>query len=403
MCKVTINGKTYLGNNEDSWRTGSRISFINAPAGKLGALYMSYGDMFPQGGMNEAGLAFDGLTIYKEAIKINPLKKNVTNFSEFVRGIMQNCKTVEDVIAYANRYNRHIIPNGELFFADKSGQYLIMEPDTMLLGNDDKYIIANFCPSITPEHERLNWSRYRRGRGFINKHRSDNGGEYCLALVDTMHECREKLGDGTMYSSVADLHEGSFSLYFYHDYTRVVKFNLANELAKGDRVIELTSLFPDNVEYDRLVSYKVPQNDRRIFLFLLFCGAIFGVSAIFFLLSFLINIFRARHATNPYLKLRLVMAMICVPMLYYMFVLIRTPAMFYSKAPFEDFQFSLKNVAAYLPFVLLLFIVPLIRTNVYLLRRKIWGLTSKLIFTLNNLVYITLILMFTYWGFYDVL
>jgi hypothetical protein len=86
-----------------------------------------------------------------------------------------------------------------------------------------------------------------------------------------------------------------------------------------------------------------------------------------------------------------------------MFVLIRTPAMFYSKAPFEDFQFSLKNVAAYLPFVLLLFIVPLIRTNVYLLRRKIWGLTSKLIFTLNNLVYITLILMFTYWGFYDVL
>lgn len=146
MCKVTINGKTYLGNNEDSWRTGSRISFVNAPAGKLGALYISYGDMFPQGGMNEAGLAFDGLTIYKENIKIDPSKQNVTNFSEFVRGIMQTCKTVEDVRMYAYRYNRHIIPNGELFFADKSGRYLIMEPDTMLLGNDSKYVIANFCP-----------------------------------------------------------------------------------------------------------------------------------------------------------------------------------------------------------------------------------------------------------------
>lgn len=77
--------------------------------------------------------------------------------------------------------------------------------------------------------------------------------------------------------------------------------------------------------------------------------------------------------------------------------------MFYSKAPFQDFQFSLKNVAAYLPFILLLLIGPLIRVNLHLLRRKIWGLSSKLIFTLNNLVYITLILMFTYWGFYDVL
>jgi hypothetical protein len=403
MCKVTINGKTYLGNNEDSWRTGSRISFVNAPAGKLGALYMSYGDMFPQGGMNEAGLAFDGLTIYKKNIKIDPSKRNVTNFSEFVSDIMQNCKTVEDVKTYAYRYNRHIIPNGELFFADKSGRYLIMEPDTMLLGNDGKYIIANFCPSITPESDRLDWARYRRGRDFIARHQSGNGADYCLALVDTMHECREKLGDGTMYSSVANLSEGDFSLYFYHDYTKEVKFNLKQELAKGDRVIELASLFPDNIEYDWLVSYKVPQNDRRIFFFLLFCGAIFGVSAIFFLLSYLINVFREGRTPDPHIKLRLVMIMICVPMLYYMIALIRTPAMFYSKAPFQDFQFSLKNIAAYLPFVPLLLIVPLIRVNLYLLRRKVWGLSSKLIFTLNNLVYITLILMFTYWGFYDVL
>lgn len=218
-----------------------------------------------------------------------------------------------------------------------------------------------------------------------------------------MHECREKLGDGTMYSSVANLSDGDFSLYFYHDYTKEVKFNLKQELAKGDRVIELASLFPDNIEYNRLVNYKVPQNDRRIFFFLLFCDAILGVSAIFFLLSYLINVFRAARTPDPYVKFRLVMIMICVPMLYYMIALIRTPAVFYSKAPFQDFQFSLKSVAAYLPFVLLLSIVPLIKTNLHLLRRKIWGLPSKLLLTLNNLVYITLILIFTYWGFYDVL
>jgi penicillin V acylase-like amidase (Ntn superfamily) len=107
MCKVTINGKTYLGSNEDSWQVGSRITFVNAPPGKLGALYVSYKDFFAQGGMNEAGLAFDGLTIYKANIKVDSLKKNVTNFRVFIRDIMQNCKTVEDVRKYASQYNRH--------------------------------------------------------------------------------------------------------------------------------------------------------------------------------------------------------------------------------------------------------------------------------------------------------
>lgn len=403
MCKVTINGKTYLGNNEDSWRIGSRISFVNAPAGKLGALYMSYSDLFPQGGMNEAGLAFDGLTIYKKNIKIDSLKKNVTNFAQFVRDIMQTCKTVDDVREHAMHYNRNIISNGQLFFADKFGCYLIMEPDTMILGSDDKYIIANFCPSVTPEKARLDWARYRRGRDFIEKHHSDTAANYCLALVDTMHECREKLGDGTMYSSIADLQEGNFQLYFYHDYNTEIKFNLAEELAKGDRTIELALLFPQNPEYERLVNYKVPQNDRRVFLFLLFCGVFFASSTIFFLISYLLDITVLRRAPDSHRGLKVLLFTISIPMLYYMFLLVRNPAIFYSKAPYQDIQFSLKNIAAYLPFILLLLIFPLIKTNIDLYRQKIWKFPSKLLFTLNNVVYVTLIVFFIYWGFYDVL
>ncbi len=402
MCKVTINGKTYLGNNEDSWKTGSRITFVNAPPGKLGALYVSYSDFFAQGGMNEAGLAFDGLTIYKANIKVDPSKKNVTNFRTFVRDIMQNCKTVEDVREYASQYNRHGISNGELFFADKSGHYLIMEPDTVIIGNDDKYIIANFCPSVTPENKRLDWDRYRRGREYINKHQSGTPKNYCLALVDTMHECREKMGDGTMYSSVADLEKGDFSLYFYHDYSKEVKFNLKQELAKGDHTIEIASLFPTNAEYERLANYKVPQNDKRVFLFLLFCGGIFGFSAIYFLISYLVSLKTTDRIQDSYIGFKLMLFAISIPMLYYMFILTRNPAIFYSKAPYQDIQFSLKNIAAYLPFVLLLLIVPFLRINFKVFGQKTWRMPSKLLLTLNNVVYLTLIFFFIYWGFYDV-
>ncbi|MVM31199.1 hypothetical protein GO755_14245 [Spirosoma sp. HMF4905] len=402
MCKVTIHGKTYLGNNEDSWRIGARISFVNAPPGKLGALYVSYSDLFPQGAMNQAGLAFDGLTIYKEKIKIDPSKKSLTNFATFVRKIMQTCQTVDDVMHYAIQYNRDIIRNGQLFFADKSGHYLIMEPDTMILGNDDKYIIANFCPSVTPEKERLNWGRYQRGRDYINKHPFDTTANYCLALVDTMHECREKMGDGTMYSSIADLQKGDFQLYFYHDYNREVKFNLAGELAKGDHTIDIASLFPTNEEYERLVNYKVPQNDQRIATFLLFCGGLFAFSAPFFLISYLVNLNVSTRIQDSYVSYKLLVAIISMPMLYYMFLLVRTPAMFYSKAPYQDIYFSLTNMAAYLPFILLVLIIPLLRANIQVFSRASWWMPSKLLLTLNNLAYLALLFLFIYWGFYEV-
>ena len=91
VCKVTINGRTYFGNNEDNWRLGSRIWFENKTFGKFGAVYVGYRDNFPQGGMNEAGLAFDGLTVYPKAITPDPTKTTETNPNKFLREIMQNC------------------------------------------------------------------------------------------------------------------------------------------------------------------------------------------------------------------------------------------------------------------------------------------------------------------------
>jgi hypothetical protein len=278
-----------------------------------------------------------------------------------------------------------------------------MEPDTMLLGSDDKYIITNFCPSVTPEKERLDWDRYRRGREFINKHPTDTTANYCLALVDTMHECRKKMGDGTMYSSIADLQKGDFRLYFYHDYTKEVKFNLARELATGDHFLEIASLSPKNAEYERLSDYKVPQNDNRIFLFLLFCGGIFAFSAVFFLMSYLINLRKLTRIPDLYVGFRLLLFIISVLMLYYMFMLVRTPAIFYSEAPYQDFQFSVKNIAAYLPFILAVLIFPLLQVNVKVWSNNAWKIPSKLILTLNNVIYLTLMFFFIYWGFYKVL
>ena len=401
MCKVTINGRTYLGNNEDSWRIGSRVWFENKTFGNFGAVYVGYGDNFPQGGMNEARLAFDGLTIYPKSLNLDPSKTTETNSNKFIREIMQNCTTVEDVRNYAIKFNRPF-NGGVVLFADKFGKYLVMEPDTMTIGNDAKYIIANFCPTTTSDKQKLNFERYKRGNDFLLNHTNDTSSNYCLALVDTMHESRNKIDDGTMYSFIADLEEGNFSLYFYHDFKHNREFNLKTELAKGNHSFEMLDIFPPNADYKKLVDFKTPQNNVALRLFLIFCEVLFSFSSLFFLVTFLRNRKSLPQVNSVNPKIKILLFVVSAILLYYVNVLSNNQAIFYFPSPYHDWRFSMLNIAAYIPFLMLILIVPLIVQNIKVLKTTAWTTFSKYLFTLNSLTYLALIFLFTYWKLYNI-
>ncbi len=402
ICKVTINGITYLGNNEDSWRLGSRIWFENGLRGNYGTIYVGYGDGLPQGGMNEAGLAFDGLTVYQKTIKINPHKPTITNASAFIKEIMQTCKSVEEVKKYATQYNRQILNSSVLMFADKFGNYLVMEPDTIIIGNEDKYIIANFCPSTTTQEEKLHYARFSRGEIFLHNHDNDTNQNFCLNLVDTMHECRRKMGDGTLYSFVADLDNGKFAMFFYHDYTHKMEFNLREELARGDHMFAIPVLFPPNAEYKKLTSFQTPQNNLKMRLFLILCGGLFAFSAVYFLVSGLTNRRSALEKNNVIPNTRLLMAALSFVVLYYVYVLNENQAIFYFPSPYQDWKFSILNIAAYIPFLMLCLIVPQILLTIRTFKTETWTIFSKCLLTVNTLTYLTLIVLFAYWKLFNV-
>jgi hypothetical protein len=401
MCKVTINGHTYLGNNEDSWRMGSRIWFENSKPGKLGCVYVGYGEQ-PQGGMNEAGLAFDGLATLPKPIRNDPQKKEISNPTDFLKEIMQTCKTVADVKRFAVQYNRQkFFNNGECLFADRAGNYLVMEADTLVSGNDTKYLIANFCPSITSEEEKLTWDRYRKGRLFLNNHANDTASNFCFALTDTMHQCSRRLGDGTMYSFIADLDKGDFTLCFYHDFRHPITFNLQQELAKGNHLLQMASIFPTNAEYLEFLNFRTPRNNTAMLFFLFVGGGLFAFSSLFFFVSFFLKKgLSVQEKANKNIKL--LVAVISLLLLYYITVLYQHEAVYYSPAPYKDVRFSMGNIAAYLPFLLLVLIFPLIRLNLQIFRSSSWGFFSKSLFVLNNLFYLAFTALFFYWGFYSI-
>lgn len=52
MYKITMYGKTFVGNNEDYWNANTRIWFEKGKTTEYGSMYVGYDDMYPQSPAN---------------------------------------------------------------------------------------------------------------------------------------------------------------------------------------------------------------------------------------------------------------------------------------------------------------------------------------------------------------
>ncbi len=404
MYKITINGKTIVGTNFDAYYLTPTIWFENATSDKTYGAVFSGGrqdginGIAPQSGMNLEGLSFSRLAspTPETGVTISKNKKQITNPTLYLKDILHNCKNVDEVKEYINRYDFSYFLQDVFIYIDKSGKYLVVEPYTMTIANDAKYVLSNFCPSVTTDKYANNLERYHNGVGFL-KTKMDTTLAFATALSDTMHVCRKKVGDGTLLSSIWDLTEGLITMYFYHDFKHPVQFNLKNELKKGDHVLYIPKLFPPNAEFEKLISYKIPQNSKAIMSFFMLCFGLFTFTSFYFFISYL----RKKEPAN-FSSQKLLLCTLGLVMIYYLMVLAKNMYIFYFPSPYKDYKFSHLNIAAYIPFLTILILIPLISTNLKLLKEKTWNLFSKLLFTVNNIAFLILIALFTYWGLYNV-
>ncbi|MBK6525640.1 MAG: hypothetical protein IPG07_08840 [Crocinitomicaceae bacterium] len=89
-----------------------------------------------------------------------------------------------------------------------------------------------------------------------------------------------------------------------------------------------------------------------------------------------------------------------VVLFYYTFVLATNINLFYFPAPYHDYSSGLVTATSYIPFVMLLLIIPVIRFNFSIFKENSWRFFSKGVLVLNTSLYVVLIGLFFYWGFY---
>lgn len=243
-------GQTALGgNNEDFNNPLTLIWFIPASPGRFGRVYFGYDDYLPQGGLNDQGVFFDGLSLpYKEM----PLTSQRPHFPggdlALFDEILSRSANVQHVIDIASRWNRVAGEFAQFLYGDRFGDSVIIDGDTILRKQGAFQLATNFRLTDQPNPPYPEGEE-RYGTVYKMLSQADN---YSIELFRQALEAAHAEGDyPTVYSQIYELSTGKIHLYQYHDFQHEVVLDLADELAKGPHVIRIASLFPKNNELDQ--------------------------------------------------------------------------------------------------------------------------------------------------------
>jgi CubicO group peptidase (beta-lactamase class C family) len=268
MYKITKDGKTIVGNNEDFLTPNNQFWFEQAGKNKYGVMYMGLLDNFAQGAINEVGLVFDGFANPELPINNTEGKKKVL-IGTAIRSVMQTMSKVEEVKAYLETINLGSLSSAQLIFVDKSGKYLIVEGDELVIGDESEKTFSNFYYSQVKSEEDVELQNFKNGMAFQKSTEGVASLAYCGEAMDNL---KNSDAFGTQYSTIYDLQSLTVRIYLFHDYSQFVELDLMEELKKDNYKVMIPELFPENsIGRQHYLNYYSSENPTK-FLKEIFVG-----------------------------------------------------------------------------------------------------------------------------------
>jgi len=229
-------GLVLAGNNEDWGNRRSRIWFVPAEKGAYGRMFVGFDNGFPQGGMNDQGLFFDGFATPR--LEVAPTPDREMYFGNPAAKALAECATVDEVVRLFDKYAR---PESAVFlFADRNGDAVAIEPEAAVRKKDWFFVQTNFYQSRTPPGAE-SCPRFKIATRMLEEAR----GEISIDLFRRILAATHQEGNAaTQYSNIYDLSARVMYLYHFHNFENVVRIDLAEELRKGPHKLEIPALFP---------------------------------------------------------------------------------------------------------------------------------------------------------------
>jgi hypothetical protein len=250
------------GNNEDYDNPYTVVWFVPPTPGTYGRVYFGYEDGFPQGGVNEKGLFFDGAALPYKALSgpnDKPVYEGVIPRGNLFDKIMSESATVSEALTILDAYSHYGMDTYQILIGDASGDSAIVDGDTILRKRGPFQVATNYRLSENPDPPYPCW-RYNTALDLLSK-----ADVFSVELFrDILNATHQERPYPTLYSNVYDLKNGLIYLYYHHDFNHVVVIDVAVELAKGFHFYPLASLFPSNAEDEGLQAQRASAYETQI-------------------------------------------------------------------------------------------------------------------------------------------
>jgi hypothetical protein len=234
------NGLVLAGNNEDRDHLQTIITFLPATESFYGRVVFGYDDAPIQGGMNDQGLFIDGNAIAPTGWKPDPAKQTFRGNAMMV--ILGTCASIEDVQAFFEKNNVRGLERARFPVADRTGASLVVEyaeGRVQFVRSGTWYQIAtNFVISNIKDGD-YPCRRYKAADKIMSGAK-DLSVDLIREVLEKTHQEGRAL---TVYSNIYDLKKGTIHIYNLRNFEEVVVMDLVDELKKGQRRLELASLF----------------------------------------------------------------------------------------------------------------------------------------------------------------
>ncbi len=271
-------GNIWTGNNEDGvFNLSSYINVVAPTENTFGYFYFTNSNNpneFPQGGVNDAGLFYDGNAVSKSAYKDFDKKKDFPNGSNAMMFyILKKCKTVQEVFNLFKVYRLQGLEVSQLHFADKYGSFGIIVADSMWITKVDYQISTNYNLGH-PNKDNVKCWRYPIAERIIKS--QEIGLETFRDICDFTSQKK-----WTNYSNIQNLNTGDIWFYYAMNYSRPYKTNIKEFVKGGNRSFYIYELFKNDLLVQQIIQSKEAENQFFLILLALLSLILFFVIYIF--------------------------------------------------------------------------------------------------------------------------
>ncbi len=247
-CTVVIGwqgDRVLVGNNEDWYDLDAKYWF--EPRGgevRYGAVFFGFrkDKQFAQGGMNEAGLFFDGLYIDKVKLKKETRLGRKAAKVHVFKEMLHRAATVDEALEYLSQFFIPFIKSAQIVIADRHGDYAILNVNGITrrrLEAEQYVVISNFpaeqgrpAPGTLPEYDQA--CRLMETNDSLSQ-------KTIVEVLDLTHQQGEVK---SIYSNVFDLSNQMIHNYYLFDFESPDIIDLKQALKQAAQTLYFRELFP---------------------------------------------------------------------------------------------------------------------------------------------------------------